>query len=48
MIGGIGDTSRTLKYTVTFHTTDDIGEDNLVSELVEKSSKIKSRWCYFV
>ena len=41
MIGGIGDTSRTLKYTVTFHTTDDIGEDNLVSELVEKV--VKSR-----
>ncbi|MFQ6862215.1 MAG: LacI family DNA-binding transcriptional regulator [Beduini sp.] len=41
MIGGIGDTSRTLKYTVTFHTTDDIGEDNMVNELVEKL--VKSR-----
>lgn len=41
MIGGIGDTSRTLKYTVNFHTTDDIGEDNLVDELVEKI--VKSR-----
>lgn len=41
MIGGIGDASRTLKYTVTFHTTDDIGEDNMVEELVEKL--VKSR-----
>ena len=41
MIGGIGDTSRTLKYTVTFHTTDDIGEDNMVGQLVEKI--VKSR-----
>ena len=41
MIGGIGDASRTLKYTVTFHTTDDIGEDNMVEQLVEKL--VKSR-----
>lgn len=41
MIGGIGDTSRTLKYNITIHTTDDIGEDNMVDELVEKL--VKSR-----
>lgn len=41
MIGGIGDASRTLKYTVTFHTTDDIGEEDTVGELVEKV--VKSR-----
>ncbi len=36
MIGGIGDASRTLKYNVTIHTTDDIGEDNMIDDLVEK------------
>ncbi len=41
MIGGIGDASRTLKYNVTIHTTDDIGEDDMIDELVEKL--IKSR-----
>jgi len=41
MIGGIGDTSRTLNYNITIHTTDDIGEDNMISELVEKL--VKSR-----
>lgn len=41
MIGGIGDASRTLKYNVTIHTTDDIGEDNMIDDLVEKL--IKSR-----
>lgn len=41
MIGGIGDASRTLKYNVTIHTTDDIGEDDMIDVLVEKL--IKSR-----
>ena len=42
MIGGIGDASRTLKYNITIHTTDDIGQDDdIVESLIEKL--IKSR-----
>ena len=41
MIGGIGDISRTLKYNVTIHTTDDIGEANMIDDLIEKL--VKSR-----
>lgn len=42
MIGGIGDTSRSLKYSVSFHTTDDIGLDtNAIEEMVGKL--VKSR-----
>lgn len=41
MIGGIGDASRSLKYNITIHTTDDIGEDNMVDGLIEKL--VKSR-----
>lgn len=42
MIGGIGDASRTLKYNITIHTTDDIGQDDdVVETLIEKL--IKSR-----
>ncbi len=36
MIGGIGDTSRTLKYNIMIHTTDNIGSDNVTEELVER------------
>ena len=42
MIGGIGDASRTLKYNIIIHTTDDIGQDDdIVESLIEKL--IKSR-----
>lgn len=42
MIGGIGDASRTLKYNIIIHTTDDIGlDDDSTEALIEKL--IKSR-----
>ncbi len=42
MIGGIGDTSRSLKYNVTFHTTDDIGlGPSYIEEVIGKL--VKSR-----
>ncbi len=41
MIGGIGDTSRRLDYSVTIYTTDEIGDGNPIESVIEKV--IKSR-----
>ncbi len=36
MIGGIGDTSRSLDYNVTIYTTDEIGDGNPIESIIEK------------
>ena len=41
MIGGIGDTGRTLDYNITIYTTEDIGDGDPVAAVLEKV--IKSR-----
>ncbi|HAH75854.1 MAG TPA: catabolite control protein A, partial [Kandleria vitulina] len=41
MIGGIGDTGRTLDYNITIYTTEDIGDGDPVGAVLEKV--IKSR-----
>ncbi|WP_249030508.1 LacI family DNA-binding transcriptional regulator [Tannockella kyphosi] len=41
MIGGIGDTGRHLDYNINMYTTDDIGDDDTVSDVTERI--IKSR-----
>ena len=41
MIGGIGDTGRHLDYNINMYTTDDIGDDNTVSDVTERL--VKSR-----
>ena len=41
MIGGIGDTARTLDYNISIYTTEEIGDGNPVNSVLEKV--IKSR-----
>jgi len=41
MIGGIGDTGRTLDYSLTMYTTDELGDGNPIEEVIEKI--VKSR-----
>ncbi len=41
MIGGIGDTSRTLDYSVTIYTSDELGNGDPIKDVIEKV--IKSR-----
>lgn len=41
MIGGIGDTSRRLDYSVSIYTTDEIGDGNPIESVIEKV--VKSR-----
>jgi LacI family transcriptional regulator len=41
MIGGIGDTSRRLDYNISIYTTDSLGEENTIEDVIEKV--IKSR-----
>ena len=41
MIGGIGDTGRTLDFNIIMYTTDELGLGNPIEEVIEKV--IKSR-----
>ncbi len=41
MIGGIGDTSRTLDYNISMYTTDELGDGSPIDDVIEKV--IKSR-----
>lgn len=41
MIGGIGDTSRTLDYNINMYTSDELGDGNPIQDIMEKV--IKSR-----
>ncbi len=42
MIGGIGDAGRHLDYNITIYTTDDIGDDDTVGDVLEKVVKTRA------
>lgn len=42
MIGGIGDAGRHLDYNITIYTTDDIGDDDTVGDVLEKVVKARA------
>lgn len=42
MIGGIGDAGRHLDYNITIYTTDDIGDDDTVGDVLEKVIKTRA------